>query len=143
MYIIKAVKTKTRKQKLWFLLYIPPFNFYFNFPFLSITFQKENLFMNSKHIYDGQKITWMNVHKIQKFICIQTCDRPNFFKKERKQTFTISTQKGGVRWGVVKICHVFLNSNILNNCPFLDLLSIFADGGSGRLVLLVILWGRD
>ena len=53
MYIIKAVKTKTRKQKLWFLLYIPPFNFYFNFPFLSITFQKENLFMNSKHIYDG------------------------------------------------------------------------------------------
>ena len=50
--VLKIVKTKIRKQKLWFLLYIPPlyFNFYVNFPFPSITFQKQNFVTNSKHI---------------------------------------------------------------------------------------------
>ena len=52
MYVLKIVKTKIRKQKLWFLLYIPPLylNFYVNFPFPSITFQKQKFVTNSKHI---------------------------------------------------------------------------------------------
>ena len=40
VYVIKIVKTKIRKQKLWLLLYIPPFNFYVNFLLPSITFEK-------------------------------------------------------------------------------------------------------
>ena len=43
-------------------------------------------------------ITWLNFHKIQNFICIQTCDRLNFKKPERKHTF-MSTHKGGCERG--------------------------------------------
>ena len=52
MYVLKIVKTKIRKQKLWFLLYIPPlyFHFYVSFRFSSITFQKQNFVTNNKHI---------------------------------------------------------------------------------------------
>ena len=50
VYVIKIVKTKIRKQKLWLLLYIPPFNFYVNFPLPSITFEKLNLVTNNKYI---------------------------------------------------------------------------------------------
>ena len=60
-----------------------------------------------------QKITWLNFHKIQNFICIQTCDRPNLQKPEKKHTFMISTQKG-VEKGVLKNCHVFADFIILN-----------------------------
>ena len=60
-----------------------------------------------------QKITWLNFHKIQNFICIQTCDRPNFKKPERKHTFMMSTQKGVGR-EVLKNCHVFADFIVLN-----------------------------
>ena len=48
MHVLKIVKTKIQKQKLWFLLCIPPlhFNFYVSFPFPSITFQKQNFVSN-------------------------------------------------------------------------------------------------
>ena len=60
-----------------------------------------------------QKITWLNFHKIQNFICIQTRGRLNFKKPERKHTFKMSTHKGG--WeGVLKNCHVFVDFIILN-----------------------------
>ena len=130
------------KQKLWFFLYIflLYFNFYFNCPFLSFPFQKQNLVTNSKHIWwlltqnyqnvyqkvtdivgniglvsliAWQNITWLNFHKIQNFICIQTCDKPNFKKPERKSTF-MSTQKGGGK-GVLDIWQAFADSIILNN----------------------------
>ena len=38
-------------------------------------------------------------HKIQNFICIQTCDSPNFKKPEMKHTFMMSTQKGNGEFG--------------------------------------------
>ena len=57
-----------------------------------------------------QKITWLNFHKIQNFICIQTCDRPNFKKPEKKDVYT----KGKVGRGVLKNCHVFADFIILN-----------------------------
>ena len=55
----------------------------------------------------------MNFHKIQNFICNQTCDRPSFKKPERKHTFRMSTKRG-VRRGVLKNCHMFADSAILN-----------------------------
>ena len=52
MYVIKIVKTKIRKQKCGsFYVFLLYFNFYFNFPFPSVTFQKQNLVTNSKHIW--------------------------------------------------------------------------------------------
>ena len=60
-----------------------------------------------------QNLSLLNFQKIQNFICIQACDRPNFKKPERKRTF-MSTQKV-VRSGVLKICHAFADSIILNN----------------------------
>ena len=33
-----------------FYIFLIYFNFYFNFPFLTITFQKQNFVTNSKHI---------------------------------------------------------------------------------------------
>ena len=124
MYVIKIVKNKYSKTKIVIpFTYSIYFNFYFSFPFPTITFQKQNLVMNSKHIW--WLLTWtyqkvvqkvtdivenisllgfsdslaeelieVNFHKIQNFICIQTCDRPNFKKTEGKHTFLKSTQKG-------------------------------------------------
>ena len=41
----------------------------------------------------------INFHKIQNFICIQACDRPNFKKPEKKHTCMMSTQRGGGEGG--------------------------------------------
>ena len=60
-----------------------------------------------------QKTTWLNFHKILNFICIQTCDRPNFKKPDKKHAFMMSTRKGGGE-GVLKNCHVFADFIILN-----------------------------
>ena len=60
-----------------------------------------------------QKTTWLNFHKILNFICIQTCDRPNFKKPDKKHAFMMSTQKGRGE-GVLKNCHVFADFIILN-----------------------------
>ena len=124
MYIIKIVKNKNCGSFYIFLIY---FNFFFNFPFLSIKFQKQNFVTNSKHIcwlliktYQKvvQKVTDIvgntsllgffdsftednltDFYKIQNFSCIQICGRPNFKKPGRKHTFMISTQKGGGEGG--------------------------------------------
>ena len=58
MYVLQIVKTKIRKHKLWFLLYIAPlyFNFNVNFPFPSITF-KSKILLQIANIYDGYKLT--------------------------------------------------------------------------------------
>ena len=53
-----------------------------------------------------QNITWLNFHKIQNFICIQTYDRPNFKKPERKRTF-MSTEKEGGEGGSSNLVRVF------------------------------------
>ena len=53
-----------------------------------------------------QNITWLNFHKIQNFICIQTYDRPNFKKPERKRTY-MSTEKKGGEGGSSNLVRVF------------------------------------
>ena len=55
-----------------------------------------------------QNIIWLNFHKIQNFICIQTYDRPNFKKPERKRTY-MSTEKEGGEGGssnLVRVCRL-------------------------------------
>ena len=83
-----------------------------------------------------QNITWLNFHKIQNFICIQTCDSPNFRKPERKRTF-LSTQNG-VRRGILKIWHVFVDSIILKNRSIVH----FGGWWKWQDHLLVIFCGR-
>ena len=66
-----------------------------------------------------QKITWLNFHRILNFIFIQTCDRPNFKKPERKQFWCLHRRGGGLGgWWVgrrvLKNCHVFADFTILN-----------------------------
>ena len=65
MYVIKIVKNKYSKTKIVVpFTYSIYFNFYFSFPFPTITFQKQNLFMNSKHIW--WLLTWTYQKVVQK-----------------------------------------------------------------------------
>ena len=51
MYVIKIEKQKFENKNCdSFYIFLSCFNFYFNFPFPTITFQKQNLVTNSKHI---------------------------------------------------------------------------------------------
>ena len=61
-----------------------------------------------------QKITWLNFHKIQNLICIQTCERPNFKKKQKRNIHLWCLHKRGVGRGVLKNCHLFADFIILN-----------------------------
>ena len=65
-----------------------------------------------------QNITWLNFHKIQNFIYIQICDRPNFKKPESKRTF-VYTKGGFFKFG-----------------------TCLADGGSGRVICWSFFCGR-
>ena len=82
-----------------------------------------------------QKIAWLNFHKIQKFISIQTCDRPNFKKQDRKHTFMMSTQKG--------VGRRFLKFVTCLRIPLfwtIGLLFISTNGGSGWVICWPFLW---
>ena len=52
MYVIKKCEKQKFENKNCGSLYIflPIYNFYFNFPFPSVTFQKQNFVTNSKYI---------------------------------------------------------------------------------------------
>ena len=52
VYVMKIVKKKVEnKNCVSFYILLRYFDFYFNFPFPSITFQKQNLVTNNKHIW--------------------------------------------------------------------------------------------
>ena len=124
MYVIKIVKNKNSKTKIVVPFIYCPFTLISTliFHFQQLHF-KNKILSRIANIYDGywhkftkkllkkkktdivgnislvpliawQNITWLNFHKIQNFICIQTYDRPNL-KKFWKETYIYVYTKGG------------------------------------------------
>ena len=158
MYLIKIVKNKYSKTKIVVpFTYSIYFNFYFSFPFPTITFQKQNLFMNSKHIW--WLLTWTYQKVVQKVTDIvenisllgfsDSLAEDNLIfikfkisfafrhvtdqtlKKQKENIHLWSLHKRGLERGVLKSCHVFVDFIILNNR---SIAHFFRDGGSGRVI---------
>ena len=158
MYVIKIVKNKYSKTKIVVpFTYSIYFNFYFSFPFPTITFQKQNLFMNSKHIW--WLLTWTYQKVVQKvtdivenisllgfsdslaednlifikfkisFVFRHVTDQT--LKQQKENIHLWSLHKRGLERGVLKSCHVFVDFIILNNR---SIAHFFRDGGSGRVI---------